>query len=532
MFLRVLYILVLFSFSVSAQTLLDVPKFRIYPGTLTQTEPVAVTHPQNSSFIFASAVTINVSNGFRSEGVYISDDGGFTWTGNDTCTGQLIINHGGDPGAAVMENGRLILTHIGLQFPGIYSNYSDDLGETWSSNNTITENPVEDKGTLAVDHSPQSNYPDRLYLAYVDYINVSVQSSISTDKGESWSQPMQINPNPPTRSTGSSIAIGTDGTVYMCWAGVKSSTDFREDYIGFATSTNGGQNWSYNQSIIDMTGITGLLSQKSNIRVNSIPQIVVDKSGGPREGWLYIITTEKNDPPAGSDPDIILYRSTDGGTNWSSGIRVNQDPLNNGRIQYFPYLEIDELGNLGILFYDDRNTTSDSADVFIAFSGDGGNNWSEFQLKNTTFKPKPISGGSSGYQGDHIALLSVNGNFNAYWMADYTGIYQVWSSVIDRTILGTEDNVKNTPHEFSLYQNYPNPFNPATTIKYSLGKESFVALKIYDSTGRLVSTLVNKTQSAGTYEVNFKPENLSSGIYLYSLRTGDYISTKKMLFLK
>ena len=117
-------------------------------------------------------------------------------------------------------------------------------------------------------------------------------------------------------------------------------------------------------------------------------------------------------------------------------------------------------------------------------------------------------------------------------MADYTGIYQVWSSVIDRTILGTEDNVKNTPDSFSLYQNYPNPFNPATMIKYSLDRESFVTLKIYDSLGRLINTLVNKIQHAGKHEVSFKPDNLSTGIYFYTLRTDNYQSTKKMLFLK
>jgi hypothetical protein len=533
MFLRILSLLLLVNLAVLPQTLLDVPKFRIYPSTITQTEPVAAVHPQNSSIIFSSAVTININGQFKSEGIYISTDGGFTWTGNDTCTGQLIINHGGDPGVAITDNGRFILSHIGLQFPGMYSNYSNDMGETWSSSYTITSNQSEDKGTLAIDHSDQSSFKGRLYLTWVDYVSLfTVQCSYSTDDGVSWTQPLQVNPDPPTRSTGTSLAIGADGTLYLCWAGVTSVSPFHEDYIGFARSTNGGANWSVNQNILDMNGIAGLLPQKNNIKVNGIPQIVIDNSGGARNGWLYITTTEINNAPAGSDPDIILHRSTDNGVTWSQGIRVNQDPMNNGKIQYFPHLEVDDFGNLDILFYDDRNTASDSTDVFITRSTDGGDHWKEYEIINTTFEPKPIIGGTSYYQGDHIALISNGNHLNAFWMADYSGIYQVWSSVIDETLLDVKDHSDGTPDSYALYQNYPNPFNPSTRIRYSIGKESFVSLKIYDALGREVETLVYGIQRTGNHEASFKADNLSTGIYFYTLRSGNFQSTKKMLILK
>ncbi len=499
---------------------------------MTQTEPVVAVHPQNSAVIFAAAVTINVSNGFRSEGVYISTDEGYTWRGNDTCTGPSIVNHGGDPGVAVAGNGRLILTHIGNLFPGMFSNYSDDMTETWSSSKTITSNLVEDKGTLGVDHSAQSNYNGSLYLAWVDYVNVSVQIAVSADNGANWTQPVQVNPNPPTRSTGSSIVTGADGTVYLCWAGVTSGSSFVEDYIGFARSTDGGDSWNVNQNIIDMNGIAGLLAEKNNIRVNSIPQIGMDRSGGTRDGWLYIVTTEKNNSPAGSDPDIILHRSTDNGATWSQGIRVNQDPVNDGKIQYFPFLNVEKSGNLDIIFYDDRNTTSDSASVFIARSTNGGDNWKEYEIKNSTFKPKAISGAAAGYQGDHISLISADNHLNAFWMADYSGVYQIWSAVIDLTLLGTKDNHNNLPEGFKLYQNYPNPFNPSTAIRYTLPEESFVTLKIYNSLGQEVRTLVHSLQRSGDHDVNFNSRDLSTGVYFYTLRAGDFQDSGKMLLLK
>jgi N-acetylmuramoyl-L-alanine amidase len=93
------------------------------------------------------------------------------------------------------------------------------------------------------------------------------------------------------------------------------------------------------------------------------------------------------------------------------------------------------------------------------------------------------------------------------------------------------------PTNFKLDQNYPNPFNPTTTIKYSIPNvaadlDKSVTLTIYDVLGREIKTLVNKVQSTGNYEVTFDASDLSSGVYYYQLKTGDFIKTKKMLLLK
>jgi len=90
---------------------------------------------------------------------------------------------------------------------------------------------------------------------------------------------------------------------------------------------------------------------------------------------------------------------------------------------------------------------------------------------------------------------------------------------------------------FSLSQNHPNPFNPTTKIKYSIpnvGNENFrsVQLKVYDLLGKEVATLVNKEQSAGSYEVEFDANELTSGIYFYRLQSDSFIETKKMILLR
>ena len=90
------------------------------------------------------------------------------------------------------------------------------------------------------------------------------------------------------------------------------------------------------------------------------------------------------------------------------------------------------------------------------------------------------------------------------------------------------------PSSFSLSQNYPNPFNPETVISYSLPQSSHVLLRIYDSIGREVVTLVNEVQNAGNYQSRFNISSgkLSSGIYIYRLITNKYSSARKMVILK
>lgn len=88
------------------------------------------------------------------------------------------------------------------------------------------------------------------------------------------------------------------------------------------------------------------------------------------------------------------------------------------------------------------------------------------------------------------------------------------------------------PTDFALEQNYPNPFNPTTTISFSLPKQSSVSLKVYDVIGKEVAEIVNAEKSAGSYEVDFNGEHLSSGIYFYTLRTDNSVLTKKMMLIK
>lgn len=112
-----------------------------------------------------------------------------------------------------------------------------------------------------------------------------------------------------------------------------------------------------------------------------------------------------------------------------------------------------------------------------------------------------------------------------------TGLYVLKTLV---PVSSTGNNGTVIPPDYALSQNYPNPFNPETKISFSLPKNAFVTLNVYDAAGRIAAKLVNDRRDAGTYEIIFdaKKYNLSSGVYFYNLASEDFSETKKMLLIK
>jgi tetratricopeptide (TPR) repeat protein len=93
-------------------------------------------------------------------------------------------------------------------------------------------------------------------------------------------------------------------------------------------------------------------------------------------------------------------------------------------------------------------------------------------------------------------------------------------------------NQISIPVEYMLSQNYPNPFNPSTHLDFGISKLGFVSLKVYDILGREVKTLKNEIKPAGRFKVEFDGSNFSSGVYFYRIEAGDFVQTKRMVFIK
>jgi len=133
---------------------------------------------------------------------------------------------------------------------------------------------------------------------------------------------------------------------------------------------------------------------------------------------------------------------------------------------------------------------------------------------------------------DSFTVMIYAGENLAPWRADYASNPGIAGYGVVLTPTSVENNDNNIPTEYLLKQNYPNPFNPSTRITYSLPVSGFVTLKVYNLIGEEITTLVNSEMTAGNHSVNFVANNLSSGIYIYTLSTNGITQSQKMVLLK
>jgi len=153
---------------------------------------------------------------------------------------------------------------------------------------------------------------------------------------------------------------------------------------------------------------------------------------------------------------------------------------------------------------------------------------SQYQISNSVIG----SGGSTISNANNILVSTVGeafiGKSSNTVNQNQIGFWYVYQQT---TVTDVEDE-ETIPTVFKLEQNYPNPFNPSTLIKFAVPERSNVLIKIYDILGSEVATLVNEEMDAGWYENNFNAVGLSSGVYLFRMKAGKFISTKKMILLR
>ena len=459
-------------------TFVVTPSIRVHPSLNQQTEVPLTRHPTNANIMFGSS---NATNGlFISEGVYVTTDGGLSWFGSDTlnASGNLAQQRG-DPGPTINTNGILIMTHLTSTtvfggVTGMGASYSTNNGLTWSANVQVSSNANDDKNlATSNDVAP---YLGQSYMAWTRFVGSVANGFFSrtTDGGVTWSAPLQLNTSVGHYAQGHDLGkVGPAGQIYVCWTAGIQSSPFTEDYVGFSRSTDGGLTFTTTENIYDVNGSRSASFNGWGIRTNGFPRMDCDRSGGPRNGWIYILTDELNLAPAGSDADVILHSSTNNGVTWSAGVRVNQDALNNGKVQFFPCIRVDEAGNVNVVYYDNRNFPSvgDSCSVYMSTSTDGGFTWADIEVADHHFRPKNTPGLGGGYMGDYLGVTSGNGKVWPFWTADKVSfpVFQAFTtgvtigppppSVINRALRlptpGVNTNYVAIPHQASMV-GFPN----------------------------------------------------------------------------
>jgi len=236
----------------------------------------------------------------------------------------------------------------------------------------------------------------------------------------------------------------------------------------------------------------------------------------------------------------VVWRTTDGGLNWSTVLdTLTTEPLYD--LHIFDSLHVIAMGGdpefgtsqvvttdggntweykaLGIFYYpyslDFRTGTEGWVPMGeqrkFLYTSDSGLNWIEFRTPDST----------------NITKITFPDSLHGYGIGPY-GNMAKYSYQRPTSLIEANESILNS----YLFQNYPNPFNPSTTIKYSLAGDGFVKLAVYNMLGEEVATIVNATQKAGRYEVNFNASDLSSGVYVYRIEAGNFISAKKLMLLK
>lgn len=194
-----------------------------------------------------------------------------------------------------------------------------------------------------------------------------------------------------------------------------------------------------------------------------------------------------------------IYKTSNGGTNWFniSG-DLPDSPTNDGMFYYPGYA---------------TNVILVGMDVGVFVTYNNGQSWTELAqgLPNT------------------VAIhLDYNALANKIRIGTHgRGVYEMSGN-----LLGIINNNGGFPEGFMLNQNYPNPFNPFTKISFSIPKSDFITLKIYNSLGKEIETLVNKKLDAGNYDINFNAGSLPSGVYFYRLISDNFSETRKMILIK
>lgn len=239
-----------------------------------------------------------------------------------------------------------------------------------------------------------------------------------------------------------------------------------------------------------VTGFYGLMLMTTNAGLNWV------SISSNTTADLYGISFINENTGYVSGESGTILRSTDGGFLWqpqSSGV--------GNRLESISFADANTGNAVGWGSVILRTTT-------------GGNLWYQqaSPIGNTTFESVKLTSPSTGVivGGGGTILYTTTGG-------DPIGIEPISS---------------NVPENYSLEQNYPNPFNPTTNFEFRIAKTGFVNLTIYDAMGRVVESLVNGELKPGTYKADWDASNYPSGVYFYTLNTGSFTETMKMVLLK
>ncbi len=435
-----------------------------------------------------------------------STDEGETWSSAITISdvsGNCIDSDNTTEGAVpcVGPNGEIYVSWAGPV--GLVFDKSTDGGQTWGTDVFVSSIPggwdFDVSGINRCNGLPitmcdigNSPYNGHIYVVWSDQRNGATDTDIfmakSTDGGTSWTAPIKVNDDNTTRHqffVWSTIDYST-GHLWFVFYDRRNTTGAATD-VFVAKSTDGGttfENFKISESSFTPT---------SGVFFGDYTNIAA------WEGKIYPIWMRLQGSL--SVWTVIIEDSTTIPVELNNFTAIADD----GKV-YLSWETSSEINNNG--FYIERRDFADENEI----------DWTEIgfeQGKGTTternfysFEDVPFYDGTYHYR---LRQVDFDGSFT-------------FSNEVEVNLFSVKS--------FTLSQNYPNPFNPSTTISFQLPDESFISLKVYDAIGTEVETIAEGKYPAGVHEVIFNADNLSSGLYLYRIISGDIELTRKMMVVK
>ncbi|MEZ5053115.1 MAG: T9SS type A sorting domain-containing protein [Chitinophagales bacterium] len=506
------------AFPASAQNIL-------ISDALNPNEPSIMFNPKDPAIMIA---------GSNLNSYYLSSDTGKTWTQH-----LLTSSFGvwGDPVIEVDTAGVFYFFHLsnppgGNWIDRIVCQKTEDNGATWNDGSFTGLN-----GTKAQDKqwSSVNAHNNHIFLTWTQFdqygsFNPADSSIIlfsrSFDQGETWSEAKRINQHAgdcidsDNTVEGATSAVGPDGELYVVWAG--------PDGLIFDRSYDEGDTWLDEDIIIgEFPGgwdyaIPGLF------RCNGLPILKCDTSGGPNNGTLYLNWTDQRNGE--EDTDVWLAKSTDGGDTWSDPVRVNDDDA--GKQQFMTWMDVDQVnGHLFFVFYDRRNYDDNRTDVYVAYSFDGGETFTNERISDSPFTPN-----EGVFFGDYTNIAANDSIVRPIWTRLEGGQLTIWTHDVKADYPEAEPvAIADKPVLSNEVTQYPNPTENMAWVSFKIHGPSEVSVGLYDQQGKLAATIIDQQgYDYGKYviPVQLGQLGLQAGSYIFRITINGQTTTRHMVVIQ
>lgn len=449
-----------------------------------------------------------IASNFRQAGYAFTIDGGQNWT----FPGVI------DPGVFRSDPVLDFDTNGGFYYNSLTFDGNDFLCDVYQSEGT----GFWDEGTFAFGGDKQWMTVDRsdnssngsIYAFWNPSFSVCPPGMFtrSVDGGESYEDCINVESSP----IWGTMDVDTDGSLYA--GGISSSfVMVRSQNAGIPGET---PVWDLVREV-DLGGDVVLGQGPNPVGLLGQTWIAVDKTDGPTQDNVYMLCSVR--PVTSSDNlDVMFARSTDGGNNWESPVRINDD-IGQNAWQWMSTMSVAPNGRIDIIWLDTRdNPGTFLSSLYHSYSTDGGLSFSPNERLSEAFDPH-IGWPNQNKMGDYFDMVSTQEGAHLAWAGTFTGGQDVYYGFIPFEDVVDIDERDLRSDNFASLQNYPNPFTHSTIISFELQKREKIRLCIYDQQGRLVKVLIDGETATGQHQIRWEgighsDNSLAPGLYFCELK--------------